>query len=100
MSSVIAWDLVRARRLIEDVEEKLKEAPELEAIVELLDAVEKLDNNYRDCFCHDCDLNWGEEPGTTYEGGTSMEFYIESDWWHDVSMALRKLRDRTIKEDI
>jgi len=99
MSSNVFWNLEKAQQCLTQVESDLNNAPEIADIVELLDAVEAVDNYYRDNFCLECDANWGEEPGNTYEDGTSMEFYIEADWWHDISLALRKLRDRKPNED-
>lgn len=85
-------DLERAQNLIQRVITDLNEEPEKEALTELLDACESLDRYYKERFCAECDLDYGEEPGTTYEHGISLEFYIEADWWHTISQAIRKLR--------
>jgi len=88
----VSYDLERAQHLIQRAIDDLKEAPEKETIAELLDACEAVDRHYKERFCHECDLDYGEEEGTTYEHGISLEFYIEADWWHDISKAIRKLR--------
>lgn len=64
-----------------------------EAIRELIDACLTIESYYK-TFCNECDEDWGEKPGTCYNQGVSMEFYIESDWWHDASLALRKLEGK------
>jgi len=94
----VEYDLQKAQNLIVHAIKDLEAAPEKSAIVELLDAVEAVDNYYRDRFCAELDDDYGEGKGSTYEHGISLEFYIEADWWHDISVALRKLRDRTNAE--
>jgi hypothetical protein len=60
---------------------------------EMVEAIERMDNRYEE-YCKGLDEEWGEEPGTTYDGeyGPSIEFYIEADDWHTVSRAFRKLK--------
>lgn len=71
-------------------EAELAEVPEKEAIVTLLNACANIEEHYKDwCKLTDSDFDLSE--GETYRDGTSMEFYIESSWWHEVSLALRAL---------
>lgn len=56
----------------------------------MLQAVRVLDEHYKE-FCNEFDENDGSSEGTTYKQGINIEFYIEADLWHDVSLALRKI---------
>lgn len=85
--------LERSRNIIDRVVEELKTSPEKCAIVDLLKACEVIDAYYRKEYCDTSDEDYGEPIGTAYKHGISLEFYIESSWWHDVSVQLRKLRD-------
>ena len=69
-----------------------------QAIAELIEACESIDANYRE-FCEWNDDAYGEPIGTTYKEGINIEYQIEADWWHDVSLALRKLRSLSIDGD-
>jgi len=88
----ISYDLERAKNLIQNVIKELEEAPEKKAIIELINACEAIDRYYKERYCAELDLDYNEPDGTTYEEGICLEFYIEAEWWHDVSKALRKLR--------
>lgn len=88
---MLRYKLERAKQIIQDSLDDLDSIPETEALSELFDALLVIDSNYRNEYCLNVDAGYNEKPGTTYEDGTCMEFYIESDWWHDVSLALRKL---------
>jgi len=90
--TTVLWNIEQAKRLLSTVEEDLKNAPEKANITELMEACEKLDRYYKSRFCAEIDSEYGEEPGTTYEDGISLEFQIEADWWHDISVALRNFR--------
>lgn len=71
----------------------LEEAPEADALVSLLLRCRALDEYYKQ-WCNDLDNLYGDEPGTAYKEGTSMEFYIESSDWHALSLELRKLEEK------
>jgi hypothetical protein len=82
--------LQTAKRYLDAAIQDLETAPEKTALVDLLRAIRSIDNYYKD-WCDEIDEENNDTQGTTYEEGVSMEFYIEADWWHDVSVALRKL---------
>jgi hypothetical protein len=64
-----------------------------DAVRELIARCRDIDEHYKE-YCAECDVNWGEEPGTSYKEGVNMEFYIESSDWHDISLELRKLEGK------
>ena len=80
-----------AERYLAKAKEDIEKNPDIDTLSELLDALFVIENYYRDRFCPECDEDFGEDNGTTYEEGISLEFYIEAVWWHDVSKAIRKL---------
>lgn len=88
----MTFKLEQAQRLIDSALTDLKENPEIDAVDTLLDACESIDLYYKNRFCKEMDSEYNDPEGTTYEHGISLEFYIEADWWHDVSKALRILR--------
>lgn len=88
---MIKYDLKKAKQYLDNVIVKLDEAPEKIEIAELIAACQKLDNYYAD-FCEEIDEEYGDEKGTAYKNGFSLEFYIESDNWHEISLALRRLK--------
>ena len=75
---------------IGDVLEEIKSTPEKVAISELLTACNQIEEYYKS-WCEEMDEARGVPEGTTYKGGVSIEFYIEADWWHEASLALRKI---------
>ena len=79
------------REILNNVLDRLEEAPEKEAIVGLLEACEVIDEHYKS-YCEELEEQGGDEPGSLYKDGVSIEYYIEASWWHDVSVQLRKLR--------
>ena len=87
----IEYNLESAERMIKEARQELKDAPEKAALVELINSCESLDRHYKK-YCEEVDYMNGDEPGTAYEGGFSMEYYIEGDWWQTISEALRVLR--------
>jgi len=91
--TALKYKVEQARRLLKNALTEIEDAPELSAIIDLLAACEVIDERYQD-FCADFDRDDGDEIGTLYNsyGGISIEYYIEADWWHDVSRALRALR--------
>lgn len=91
-------DLETAQVLISRVLVDLKENPETDALTDLLDACESIDRYYKEHFCAGCDFDFDKKIGTTYEDGISLEFYIEADWWHDISKAIRILRPEKINK--
>jgi len=70
----------------------LAKVPEKQAIHEVLEMCGAIDERYKE-FCSEFDEQDGLPEGTTYgkEDGISIEFYLEADDWHKVSLALRKL---------
>jgi len=87
----IKQDIEIAQAYLKKVKRGIEDTPNLEALNELMEALIPIELHYRDNFCAGCDRDFGDEPGSAYEEGISMEYYIESSWWHDVSLALRKL---------
>lgn len=86
----VSYRLKIANNYLTQVIEDLNEAPEKSTIVDLLDACKDIDIYYEK-YCEECDEQWGDSPGTAYEEGMNLEFYIEASWWHRVSKELRKL---------
>jgi len=89
--SEVEDNLIRAKNLIDVSLNDLRTAPEKADISELLDQVQKLDNYYKE-WCDEFDTDDEAELGTTYRDGIWVEFQIEADWWHEISLAFRKLR--------
>ena len=73
----------------------LENAPEKDAILDLIEACEELDCIYQNEFCFSNDEEYGLSEGSTYDSeiGQSMEFYIEAGSWHKISLSLRKLKE-------
>jgi hypothetical protein len=80
-------NLDTARITLNNAIELLKAAPERSAISDLIMACEVIDAQYKQ-MCEDT-YQSGKD---AYENGVSIEFYIEAEDWHEVSLALRKLR--------
>ncbi len=89
---MIKENLDYAKRYIDTAITKLETVPDKDTITDLLIALEGIEDLYQQ-FCVDMDEENGDEPGTAYEHGTDSDFYIEGEWWHDVSVALRKLKE-------
>ena len=87
----IKYNLETAERLIKEATQELAAAPEKAALVELIDACERQDRHYKR-YCEEVDYVNGDEPGTAYDGGFSMEYYMEGDAWQEISECLRILR--------
>jgi len=87
---MITNKLNMAKNLINNAIEEIKNAPEKESIIELIASCQALDVYYKE-WCKEQDEDTGDPVGTCYKEGTSMEFYIESDDWHNISIQLRKL---------
>ncbi len=85
-------NLTKAKMLIDEAIGELKSTPEKKIIAELLAACEIIDAHYKEA-CDDIDDALREKQGTAYRDGWNMEYYIESDWWHQVSIQLRKLKE-------
>ncbi len=92
MQMPIKYRLEQAECLIKGILQELDSAPEKSEIAGLLAACDVIDEKYKE-FCDNHDDFSGEEAGTTYKNGINIEFEIEADWWHDVSLLLRKLRE-------
>jgi len=89
---VLATNIAMAKRYLDEAAKHIKEADGAspEVIAELIAACRGIDEHYKE-MCAEADDRYGDPDGTTYRDGISIEFYIEADWWHDVSLALRKL---------
>ena len=86
--------LNQIQKIIDELEimrGEVERAPEKDAIVDLINACENIDRHYKQ-FCREMDQGFGEQIGTAYKTGICIEYEIEADWWHDVSIALRKLK--------
>jgi len=95
---IIVNNLETAQKYIAQALTDIKENPEQDALVNLLDAIQALEWHYQD-FCEGCDVEFDEEKGTTYRKGISLEFYIESSLWHDVSKAFRLIRKQETNDE-
>lgn len=84
--------LIFAKNYIDAALKDLNEAPEKNDIAELLYLLKELDAYYKE-WCTEHDEETGEDEGTTYEHGVSLEFYLEAEDMHDISLALRKLEN-------
>ena len=93
MSYDISDRLQQISHQLTEVSAHLDAAPVKADTADLMAALKVIEDYYKDDFCHNCDIDFGESPGTTYKTGISLEFYIEADWWHNVSLALRKLNE-------
>jgi len=94
MNNTITDNIRRIRNILDHSEKVIAETDALSRTLHIRDLVEKLqaiDDYYKNC-CDETDYECGETPGTTYEEGTSIEFYIESSDWHEVSLILRELK--------
>lgn len=81
-----------AIRFIQQGIEEIEKAPQMNAILGLIEACQHIEERYEQ-FCVEQDEDAGDESGTTYKYGVSLEFYIEADDWHRISLQLRKLRE-------
>jgi hypothetical protein len=88
--------LLAAKTRLDDVISLLEHEPELGAISDLIEACEDIDYYYKHHVCKERDDGDGLVDGTTYKNGMNVEFYIEAEDWHRVSLALRKLRKKEI----
>lgn len=87
-------DIDTARICTERALEQLDKQPSLTAISDLIQACSMIEDYYREEFCPALDREYGDPEGTTYKVGANLEFYIEADWWHEVSLALRRLQEQ------
>ena len=55
----------------------------------LIEACKGIDVFYKE-WCDNLDIEHGDPVGSVYKNGINLEFEIEADWWHDVSLALRE----------
>jgi len=90
--------LEKAQELIDIVIQDHKENPDHDILIQMLDALEVIEDHYRE-FCEGCDKDFNFPDGDTHEKGINLEYYIEASWWHDVSKQLRLLRPWE-KEDV
>lgn len=86
-------DLVirRLQEIRNEIESKQDSIPVIED--GLIDRLESIDLIYRD-FCAELDMEYEDELGTQYKSasGPNVEFYIEADDWHAISLLLRMRR--------
>lgn len=90
----IEYNLKQIERATENIKKTLNETEnyKIELIDDLVKACEVIDNVYYE-MCGVYDIEDGLSQDTTYNEGVSIEFYIEAEWWHEVSIALRKLKE-------
>ena len=77
-----------AKQQLDLVIKELAEVPDKSELFDLFKALDGIEQRYIE-FCDTCD---DDEPGATNRDGISLEFYIEAEEWHKVSIALRNLR--------
>lgn len=91
MSAEINQQAIKnAISILENVLHRMDVEPAAGAITDLVEACKVIDDHYK-MYCEEFDVDDDVPRGTTYNEGVNIEFYIEADWWHDVSLALRKL---------
>lgn len=78
--------------VIIDQNEKAEKLAKNEGILALVEACEVIDRQYK-TMCDELDEEVGDDVGMGYEHGISIEFYIEATDWHDISIALRKIKE-------
>jgi len=90
----IEWDLQQVENLLTRIRERIEADEDIGLLAELMETVGVLDERYKE-FCDEIDREDGEEVGSMYndEFGPNIEFYIEADDWHKISLAFRKLRN-------
>ena len=81
-----------AKNYIDAVLEDLEKTPEKSDIAELLYQVKCLNMGYQE-WCKEMDEERGDPEGTCYEHGVCIEYYMEAEDMHDLSLALRKLEN-------
>lgn len=91
--------LEMANKWLTNAIESLDNLPTEAVIADLIEAVESIDSYYKD-WCDEMDEDNGDEIGTAYENSAYIEFYIEADWWHKVSLALRKIKEQRNKNGV
>lgn len=89
--SDMRWNLKQIQRYADSALAELDRTPQQEAIMELMETCQKIDDYYRDYFCEEFKEMDGDDIYNS-EGGVNVEFYIEADDWHDISKALRKIK--------
>lgn len=77
---------------LSQVRESLERDEKIGLTDEMIATLKLLDFHYQE-YCAELDKEYNEPEGTTYNNkyGPSIEYYIEADMWHDVSLALRQL---------
>ena len=87
MKTTISSDVHSAKAYLERAANDLDAEKSIGAIPDILRALLMFDETYKEWCTR---YNSVDEAIDTWENGTSMEFYIESSDWHDVSVALRE----------
>lgn len=93
--SLITGRLETVKNLIDVIinqHEKATNVAKNEGILALVEACEVVDRQYK-TMCDELDEEVGDVAGMGYERGISIEFYIEASDWHDISIALRKIKE-------
>lgn len=84
------YSLERAKTHIQCALDSLEKEPEKGVVNDLIEACQEIDQDYEE-FCSEVDIDCNCSPGDTYKNGVSLEYQIEAEWWHKVSLALRKI---------
>lgn len=87
---ILADQLKYANSYITKAINLLDENPTEDALCDVLQHCKALDEYYKK-WCAEQDEAYGDPKGTSYKDGVSMEFYIEAEFWHEISLALREL---------
>lgn len=83
----------RAVKSLNSVTDHIATLPELGDIDSLMEILEEWDARYKE-YCEDHDTESDNPVGTTYNSscGTNMEYYVESDDMHSLSLVFRNLK--------
>ena len=87
----LLYKLNQAKWSIQSVIDHIERMPDGAAMADLIEACINIDNNYKR-WCSEMDEGSDQIEGTTYEEGIFIEYEIEASDWHDVSLALRKIK--------
>ena len=85
----------RAKRSLDSVNDRIAATPNLNDLEELIAALGVIDSHYIE-YCGENDADYDLHDGETYssEDSPCAEFYIEADWWHRVSLAMREIANK------
>lgn len=89
----ITSKLDRAIQLLQESKEDLEKNPKLDVSGALLEMLYAVDDYYKE-WCEEDDDRNDLAKGTTYEtGDMNIEFYIEAEWWYEISKHLRRMKN-------